>query len=114
MSEAVNDMVAFSKMTDSVLEQIRISEDPKLKKAQEILRRIQTRQLYTCVGQSYPESTRQVKRVSLQINIQVATNALLFTCLVIIESILNTVALLSQCLYLIKHNCEHVWKLVSS
>ncbi|XP_064611959.1 deoxynucleoside triphosphate triphosphohydrolase SAMHD1-like [Liolophura sinensis] len=65
MSEAVDDMVAFSKMTDSVFEQIRISEDPKLKKAQEIVRKIQTRQLYTCVGQSWPKPNFEVKRIDI-------------------------------------------------
>ncbi|XP_067097030.1 deoxynucleoside triphosphate triphosphohydrolase SAMHD1-like [Osmerus mordax] len=50
MSDTINDMEAYTKLTDHVFEQILYSSSSKLAKAREILKRITCRRLYTCVG----------------------------------------------------------------
>ncbi|XP_041375532.1 deoxynucleoside triphosphate triphosphohydrolase SAMHD1-like [Gigantopelta aegis] len=54
MSECIDDMEAYTKLTDDVFHQILLSKDPGLHRSQEILNRIITRKLYKCVGQSRP------------------------------------------------------------
>ncbi|XP_046895368.1 deoxynucleoside triphosphate triphosphohydrolase SAMHD1-like isoform X2 [Hypomesus transpacificus] len=51
MSEAIDDMEAYTKLTDHVFEQILHSPSPELDKARKILERITHRHLYKCVGQ---------------------------------------------------------------
>ncbi|KAM9501651.1 deoxynucleoside triphosphate triphosphohydrolase SAMHD1-like [Clarias gariepinus] len=55
MSEAVDDMVAYTKLTDHVFEEILHSSDSNLTEAQTILKNIICRRLYKCVGQTKPE-----------------------------------------------------------
>ncbi|CAL8276610.1 unnamed protein product [Boreogadus saida] len=53
MSEAIDDMVAYTKLTDNVFEQILFSTSMELAGAREILTNILNRRLYKCVGQIY-------------------------------------------------------------
>jgi HD superfamily phosphohydrolase len=52
MSEAIEDPVAFTRLTDQVLQQIQLSTDPNLQKAKDILAKVETRRLYKHVGQT--------------------------------------------------------------
>lgn len=56
MSEAIYDPVAYTELTDHVLYLIRCSTSPQLEESRRLLQRIQTRQLYKCVGQTQPAS----------------------------------------------------------
>ncbi|CAL8251322.1 unnamed protein product [Arctogadus glacialis] len=53
MSEAIDDMVAYTKLTDNVFEKILFSTSTELDGAREILMNIVHRRLYKCVGQFY-------------------------------------------------------------
>ncbi|CAL8392447.1 unnamed protein product [Gadus morhua 'NCC'] len=68
MSTAIDDMVAYTKLTDNVFEQILYStltelDDPRkvreLTEAREILKNVLSRRLYKCVGQFY--SAEEIK-----------------------------------------------------
>ena len=52
MSESIFDMEAYSKLNDTIFNIIEFSSDPNLQKAQELLHRIHTRDLYKFVGQA--------------------------------------------------------------
>ncbi|XP_062283091.1 deoxynucleoside triphosphate triphosphohydrolase SAMHD1-like [Scomber scombrus] len=52
LSETIDNMEAYTKLTDSVFEQILSSTSPELTEAREILERIQSRQLYKFLGQT--------------------------------------------------------------
>ncbi|XP_053408077.1 deoxynucleoside triphosphate triphosphohydrolase SAMHD1-like [Mercenaria mercenaria] len=52
LAETINDMEAFSKVTDDVFHTILQSNDSKLKNSKEILKNVVTRKLYKCVGQT--------------------------------------------------------------
>ncbi|KAJ8041239.1 Deoxynucleoside triphosphate triphosphohydrolase SAMHD1 [Holothuria leucospilota] len=52
MSEAIDDMEAYSKLTDHVMWMILTSTDKKLDKARQLIDRIMKRDLYICVGQT--------------------------------------------------------------
>ncbi|KAI1890241.1 hypothetical protein AGOR_G00151690 [Albula goreensis] len=56
MSEAIEDMEAYSKLTDNVFDEILNSTDPNLAGAQKILQDIHCRNLYKCVGLMYIEN----------------------------------------------------------
>ncbi len=51
-------MVAYSQLNDSIIQLIKVhpnpDSNPKLKKAQELIERLERRQLYTCIGQTTP------------------------------------------------------------
>uniref|UniRef100_A0A8C4Z094 HD/PDEase domain-containing protein n=1 Tax=Gadus morhua TaxID=8049 RepID=A0A8C4Z094_GADMO len=53
MSTAIEDMVAYTKLTDNVFEQILVSTLEELALARAILENILNRRLYKCVGQFY-------------------------------------------------------------
>ncbi|MCI4387160.1 hypothetical protein PGIGA_G00070880 [Pangasianodon gigas] len=55
ISEAVEDMEAYTKLTDHIFEQILYSSDPALSEAQAILQNILYRRLYKSVGQTTPD-----------------------------------------------------------
>uniref|UniRef100_A0A8C5CT25 HD domain-containing protein n=1 Tax=Gadus morhua TaxID=8049 RepID=A0A8C5CT25_GADMO len=59
MSTAIEDMVAYTKLTDNVFEQILFSTSTELTEAREILENILHRRLYKCVGQFY--SANEIK-----------------------------------------------------
>uniref|UniRef100_A0A3B4BYD9 HD domain-containing protein n=1 Tax=Pygocentrus nattereri TaxID=42514 RepID=A0A3B4BYD9_PYGNA len=62
MSEAIEDMEAYTKLTDHIFEQILYSSNPELSEAQAILQNIICRQLYKCVGQTTPETQLNVSQ----------------------------------------------------
>eukprot|EP01147_Barroeca_monosierra_P002686 gene2686-5576_t len=55
ISDAIHDMEAYTHLTDDVLVLIEFSKDPALSKAQSLLNRIYTRQLYKFVEQTQPK-----------------------------------------------------------
>ncbi|XP_060772817.1 deoxynucleoside triphosphate triphosphohydrolase SAMHD1-like [Neoarius graeffei] len=55
ISEAIEDMEAYTKLTDHIFEQILYSSDPNLAEAQSILEKIIHRRLYKFVGQTRPQ-----------------------------------------------------------
>ncbi|KAK3567733.1 hypothetical protein QTP86_024055, partial [Hemibagrus guttatus] len=55
MSEAIDDMEAYTKLTDHVFEQILYSSNPDLLEARTILKNVLCRNLYKCVGETIPE-----------------------------------------------------------
>ncbi|XP_072135874.1 deoxynucleoside triphosphate triphosphohydrolase SAMHD1-like [Mobula birostris] len=55
MSTAIDDMEAYTKLTDSIFEQILNSSEPELEQAQKILNHIINRRLYKCIGQTQAE-----------------------------------------------------------
>ncbi|XP_060794597.1 deoxynucleoside triphosphate triphosphohydrolase SAMHD1 [Neoarius graeffei] len=65
MSEAIEDMEAYTKLTDHIFEQILYSSDPALSEAQDILQNILCRRLYKCVGQTTPDSYYNVSQEML-------------------------------------------------
>ena len=50
MSEAIWDMEVYCRITDSVFERILWSTEPQLKEARDLAMKIQTRNLYRCIG----------------------------------------------------------------
>ncbi|XP_078689174.1 deoxynucleoside triphosphate triphosphohydrolase SAMHD1-like [Branchiostoma floridae x Branchiostoma belcheri] len=56
MSEAKDDMAAYTNLTDYIFEQILHTTGDELKPAREILNRIRTRELYRCVAETKPEN----------------------------------------------------------
>ncbi|XP_076875021.1 deoxynucleoside triphosphate triphosphohydrolase SAMHD1 isoform X2 [Brachyhypopomus gauderio] len=65
ISESIDDMEAYSKLTDQVFEQILYSPDPNLSEAQAILQNILCRRLYKCVGQTTPAKPLDVTQKTL-------------------------------------------------
>ncbi|XP_060578844.1 deoxynucleoside triphosphate triphosphohydrolase SAMHD1-like [Ruditapes philippinarum] len=59
LKESVDDMEAFSKVTDDVLHMIYQSPDKKLKAPKEIIQRVLNRKLYKCVGQTQIKEVQQ-------------------------------------------------------
>uniref|UniRef100_A0A3B3WS40 Deoxynucleoside triphosphate triphosphohydrolase SAMHD1 n=1 Tax=Poecilia mexicana TaxID=48701 RepID=A0A3B3WS40_9TELE len=55
LSTAIDDMVAYTKLTDNVFEQILNSSSPELAEAKLILHKIICRKLYKCLGQTQPD-----------------------------------------------------------
>ncbi|XP_059905135.1 deoxynucleoside triphosphate triphosphohydrolase SAMHD1-like isoform X11 [Gadus macrocephalus] len=70
MSTAIDDMVAYTKLTDNVFEQILYSTSMELAGAREILTNIHNRRLYKCVGQIY--SANEINVVEEAIGMQLA------------------------------------------
>lgn len=56
ISETLNDMDAYEKLTDSILDRIICTTDENLKKSRDILKNVKERQLYKRVGQTFPKS----------------------------------------------------------
>jgi len=52
LSETIDDMVAYAKVSDSIFSMIELSSDPSLAEAQSILKRIRKRDLYKLIGQT--------------------------------------------------------------
>ncbi|KAJ8016325.1 hypothetical protein DPEC_G00006020 [Dallia pectoralis] len=65
MSEAIDDMEAYTKLTDHVFEQILHSSSPELAEAREILQNITCRRLYKCLGQTQAEKRVEVSQEKL-------------------------------------------------
>uniref|UniRef100_A0AAX7VNX8 Deoxynucleoside triphosphate triphosphohydrolase SAMHD1 n=1 Tax=Astatotilapia calliptera TaxID=8154 RepID=A0AAX7VNX8_ASTCA len=63
LSTAIDDMVAYTKLTDNVFEQILNSSSPELAEAKQILHNIVCRRLYKCLGQTTSETSILVTQV---------------------------------------------------
>ncbi|KAF0874296.1 deoxynucleoside triphosphate triphosphohydrolase SAMHD1 [Crocuta crocuta] len=62
ISTAIDDMEAFTKLTDNIFLEILYSSDPKLEAAREILKKIEYRNLYKFVGETKPKGTTKIKK----------------------------------------------------
>ncbi|XP_017270422.1 deoxynucleoside triphosphate triphosphohydrolase SAMHD1 isoform X2 [Kryptolebias marmoratus] len=60
LSKAIDDMVAYTKLTDNVFEQILHSSSLELAEARKILHNILCRNLYKCLGQTQPDKALNV------------------------------------------------------
>ncbi|KAF5892445.1 deoxynucleoside triphosphate triphosphohydrolase SAMHD1, partial [Clarias magur] len=69
MSNAIDDMEAYTMLTDQVFEQILNSSSPKLSEARSILENIICRRLYKCVGQTMPQQTLNSSKKELAIEV---------------------------------------------
>ncbi|KAG7472413.1 hypothetical protein MATL_G00108560 [Megalops atlanticus] len=65
ISTAIDDMEAYTKLTDHIFEQILYSSSPELAEARTILHNILTRKLYKCVGQTQPKKPMDVTQNDL-------------------------------------------------
>ncbi|XP_057685987.1 deoxynucleoside triphosphate triphosphohydrolase SAMHD1 [Corythoichthys intestinalis] len=61
LSTAIDDMEAYTKLTDNVFEQILHSSKPELAEAREILQNILLRRLYKYLGRTQPEDSKSLK-----------------------------------------------------
>lgn len=50
ISETLDDMAAYEKLTDSIVDRIICSTDDNLKESRDILKKVKERKLYKCVG----------------------------------------------------------------
>uniref|UniRef100_A0A8C8WDZ3 Deoxynucleoside triphosphate triphosphohydrolase SAMHD1 n=1 Tax=Panthera leo TaxID=9689 RepID=A0A8C8WDZ3_PANLE len=62
ISTAIDDMDAFTKLTDNIFLEILYSSDPKLDAAREILKKIECRNLYKYVGETKPKGTTKIEK----------------------------------------------------
>ncbi|NWV31472.1 SAMH1 triphosphohydrolase, partial [Grantiella picta] len=60
ISTAMEDMEAYSKLTDCIYLEILHSSHPELEEAREILRKIERRELYRFLGETRPESKNEI------------------------------------------------------
>ncbi|XP_036275099.1 deoxynucleoside triphosphate triphosphohydrolase SAMHD1 isoform X1 [Pipistrellus kuhlii] len=63
ISTAIDDMEAFTKLTDNIFLEILHSSDPNLAAAREILEKIERRNLYKYVGQTQTEDGKIIKEI---------------------------------------------------
>lgn len=54
ISKTLDDMDAYEKLTDSILDRIICTTDENLKESRDILKKVKERQLYKRVGQTLP------------------------------------------------------------
>ncbi|TKS77698.1 Deoxynucleoside triphosphate triphosphohydrolase SAMHD1 [Collichthys lucidus] len=76
LSTAIDDMEAYTKLTDHVFEQILNSSSPELAEARQILRNVTCRRLYKCLGQTQadkPISVTQEKTHSWEADLARST-----------------------------------------
>ncbi|XP_077025522.1 deoxynucleoside triphosphate triphosphohydrolase SAMHD1 isoform X2 [Tamandua tetradactyla] len=66
ISTAIDDMEAFTKLTDNIFLEILYSTDPKLDAARQILKNIEYRNLYKYVGETQPVGQIKIKRESYE------------------------------------------------
>ncbi|XP_062897157.1 deoxynucleoside triphosphate triphosphohydrolase SAMHD1-like [Mobula hypostoma] len=62
MSTAIDDMEAYTKLTDSIFEQILNSSDAELQEAREILSNVVCRKLYKWIGQTQPAADTTIEK----------------------------------------------------
>ncbi|XP_043946114.1 deoxynucleoside triphosphate triphosphohydrolase SAMHD1 [Protopterus annectens] len=62
ISTAIDDMEAYTKLTDSVFEQILYSSSEELAEARAILHKVLCRKLYKCVGQTQPKENIKIQK----------------------------------------------------
>ncbi|XP_070825444.1 deoxynucleoside triphosphate triphosphohydrolase SAMHD1-like [Chaetodon trifascialis] len=66
LSTAIDDMEAYTKLTDHVFEQILNSSSPELAEARKILRNIVCRRLYKCLGQTQANKPMDVTQEEIR------------------------------------------------
>ncbi|KAM3871742.1 deoxynucleoside triphosphate triphosphohydrolase SAMHD1 [Diretmus argenteus] len=66
LSTAIDDMEAYTKLTDTVFEQILNSSSPELAEARKILHNIVCRRLYKCLGQTQAEKPMKITQEILR------------------------------------------------
>ncbi|KAF3696974.1 Deoxynucleoside triphosphate triphosphohydrolase SAMHD1 [Channa argus] len=66
LSTAIDDMEAYTKLTDHVFEQILNSSSPELAEPRQILRNIICRRLYKCLGQTQAEAPLKVTQEMIE------------------------------------------------
>ena len=64
MSEAIDNPEAYTKLTDHVYHMILMSMEKDLRPATELLKRIESRDLYKCIGQGKPKKIFKLDMVS--------------------------------------------------
>ncbi|XP_063000921.1 deoxynucleoside triphosphate triphosphohydrolase SAMHD1 [Elgaria multicarinata webbii] len=62
ISTALEDMEAYTKLTDEIFLQILYSDQPELNEAREILRKIEQRDLYKCLGETQPPEGKEIAK----------------------------------------------------
>ncbi|XP_053101217.1 deoxynucleoside triphosphate triphosphohydrolase SAMHD1 isoform X2 [Hemicordylus capensis] len=62
ISTALEDMEAYTKLTDDIFLKILHSDEPELEEAREILHKIERRDLYKCLGETQPEEGKEIKK----------------------------------------------------
>ncbi|XP_058535910.1 deoxynucleoside triphosphate triphosphohydrolase SAMHD1 [Ochotona princeps] len=62
ISTAIDDMEAFTKLTDNIFLEILYSTDPNLNAAREILKNIEYRKLYKYVGETQPKNSKKIMK----------------------------------------------------
>nr|KAF6423692.1 SAM and HD domain containing deoxynucleoside triphosphate triphosphohydrolase 1 [Rousettus aegyptiacus] len=62
ISTAIDDMEAFTKLTDNIFLEILYSTDPKLEAARKILEKIEHRNLYKYVGETQPDEKTKIHK----------------------------------------------------
>ncbi|XP_067052893.1 deoxynucleoside triphosphate triphosphohydrolase SAMHD1-like isoform X2 [Acropora muricata] len=67
ISESIDDMKAYTQLTDHVYHQILHSDAAKLKEARAILQRIEKRDLYKCIGQKVLKEPRSKEEIRKEI-----------------------------------------------
>lgn len=66
ISTAIDDMEAFTKLTDNVFLEILYSTDPKLSEARDILRNVEYRNLYKYLGETQPNGQDKIRKEDYQ------------------------------------------------
>uniref|UniRef100_A0A8C6X8B2 Deoxynucleoside triphosphate triphosphohydrolase SAMHD1 n=2 Tax=Elapinae TaxID=42168 RepID=A0A8C6X8B2_NAJNA len=62
ISTALEDMEAYTKLTDEIFLKILHSDEPELSDAREILCQIQQRKLFKCLGETQPPEGKEIKK----------------------------------------------------
>lgn len=63
ITKTLDDMEAYEKLTDSIIDRIICSTDKKLEESRELLMKVKKRQLYKCVGRTRPREKIDEKAV---------------------------------------------------
>uniref|UniRef100_A0AAY4ECZ7 HD/PDEase domain-containing protein n=1 Tax=Denticeps clupeoides TaxID=299321 RepID=A0AAY4ECZ7_9TELE len=69
ISGAIDDMEAYTKLTDSIYEQILYSDSKELSQPREILQNVMCRRLYKCVGETCPKTHIDMSQVSIRLQV---------------------------------------------
>uniref|UniRef100_A0A8C4SHA4 Deoxynucleoside triphosphate triphosphohydrolase SAMHD1 n=1 Tax=Erpetoichthys calabaricus TaxID=27687 RepID=A0A8C4SHA4_ERPCA len=75
ISNAIEDMEAYTKLTDNIFLNILHSSTPELAEARAILNNVVQRRLYKCVGQTQPRPGTVIKEVNLDVYSNEIANA---------------------------------------
>ena len=82
IAECVDDMVAYSKLNDSIIQLIKVSADPSLREAQELIARLERRELYQLVGETPPiDIELRLFEVRLLLCVHVCACVIVCTCM---------------------------------